>query len=164
VDLYRAINLAEAVDIVSRIADTRILIFDVEMTLVPCGSTIEIILRNLRQAVETASSAPHVRQIWFVSNACVEITFAGVLNGVSYHSWFHSRKPAGPYRRLARLQDEIGGRTAVIGDQKLTDGILAWLLSAVFIELSIDCKEPAWPAFQRRLGNTCACILFRAST
>lgn len=61
-----------------------------------------------------------------------------------------------PFTRIARLHAAIGAPEidAVIGDQFLTDGLLARRLGAVYIESPLSTQdEPAWPRMMRRLGQ-----------
>ncbi len=50
---------------------------------------------------------------------------------------------------------------AVVGDQVLTDGLLAWRLRASFLQWQVAGPMPPWPRLQRRLGRIAAPFLFK---
>lgn len=69
-------------------------------------------------------------------------------------------KPWTTRRRLGL----VGDRTDVwvVGDQVLTDGVLAWRLGGTFVLHVIDDEEePPRQAIMRRLGRFVAGLLFR---
>lgn len=50
----------------------------------------------------------------------------------------------------------------VCGDQVLTDGLLAWRLRAVFVQIKLPQSAPRWVRWQQRLGDLIAPLLFRS--
>ena len=86
----------------------------------------------------------------------------------------------GPERRVPRMvsrgnkpwttRGRLGLRGSripivVVGDQVLTDGLLAWRLRATFLHLVIDDEEEALrQATMRRIGRIVIRILFRRMT
>ncbi len=53
----------------------------------------------------------------------------------------------------------------VVGDQVLTDGLLAWRLRATFLHLVIDDEgEDRRQAIMRRIGSVVLLMLFRRTT
>jgi hypothetical protein len=49
---------------------------------------------------------------------------------------------------------------AVCGDQPLTDGLLAWRIRGIFVELRVDEPKPYWIRIQRMLGHSIEHFLF----
>jgi hypothetical protein len=64
-----------------------------------------------------------------------------------------AKKPFGPVPYLLESIGGPGSSIIVIGDQPLTDGLLAWALQGRFISLVLPGPEPRWPAFQRFIGT-----------
>jgi predicted HAD superfamily phosphohydrolase YqeG len=48
----------------------------------------------------------------------------------------------------------------VVGDQVLTDGLLAWRLGAPFVHWQVDGPMPGWPRIQRAVGSRLLRFLF----
>ena len=57
--------------------------------------------------------------------------------------------------RTRYLHDEPGP-VAVVGDQVLTDGLLAWRLGATFLHWQVTVPMPRWPRLQRCIGRIAA--------
>ena len=51
---------------------------------------------------------------------------------------------------------------AVVGDQPLTDGLLAWRLGGTFIQWQHDDRGPWWPRLQRLVGQAVVLAAFRS--
>lgn len=51
---------------------------------------------------------------------------------------------------------------AVVGDQILTDGLLAWRLQSPFIQWELDrvLGMPIWPFIQKRIGYSLRHVIF----
>ena len=157
--LLRADSFADAVSLVRSIGDVRFLAIDVEMTLVPCGSPPSEMAAKMRESLHLLSSLEHLRMVLFVSNARAKVSIAGP-DPVPFASLFRARKPFGPRQRISDLVRGTGGNAVVIGDQILTDGILAFLLGCSFIQTKLDCAEPAYPRVQRGVGDFVGRFLF----
>jgi hypothetical protein len=66
-----------------------------------------------------------------------------------------------PWTTRRRLGLHSGQPVWVVGDQVLTDGILAWRLGATFVHLALDTgAEAQRQAVMRRIGGWLARMLF----
>ena len=54
-----------------------------------------------------------------------------------------------------------GPRTIVVGDQYLTDGLLAWRFGFSFALVSARGERPAWPRIQLAVGRALSGLFFR---
>lgn len=69
-----------------------------------------------------------------------------------------------PFTPLRRLRDLLGGEdiVAVVGDQVLTDGLLAVRLGVDFIHITtVPAHEPLWPKAMRWAGWPVKALLWR---
>jgi hypothetical protein len=71
----------------------------------------------------------------------------------------HGRKPFTSRRRLGALNSPV----AVVGDQVLTDGLLAWRLRGTFVQLALPRQAPAVYRLQALAGRLVAGLFFRAA-
>ena len=69
-----------------------------------------------------------------------------------------------PFTTRQRLGlDSRSGDIWVVGDQILTDGVLAWRLGATFVLLALDTEtEASRQAGMRRIGEALTGLLFRS--
>ena len=51
----------------------------------------------------------------------------------------------------------------IVGDQVVTDGILAWRLGAAFVHWQLSERAPLWPTFQSKVGCAVERLLFAQS-
>ena len=145
-----AADLDEIEEMLSHVEDETTLIFDVDNTLVPQGAQIGDFRAAVNAAIDRFEAHPRVGRVLVLTNGRQR----GVPRLVS-----RANKPWTTRRRLALPR---GGAVWVVGDQVLTDGILAWRLQARFIQLVIDDHlEPEDQARIRRRGRWLEPILFR---
>ncbi len=130
---------------------------DVENTLLPydwqddMGGTTERIASWIQALGD---------RVVFVSNSRTTSAISDLISGARVIA--RARKP---FTRLRRLREALSGvpAVAVIGDQVLTDGLLAFRLGVVFVHVrSIGHGEPVWPKIMRHFGNTLQMILFES--
>ena len=129
-----------------------VLIFDVDNTLAPQGAPLEEFTVLVNGAIDRFEAIGSVARVIALSN--------GPQRGVP-RMIARGNKPWTSRRRLGL------GRTdsiVVVGDQMLTDGLLAWRLRATFLHLVIDDQEEERrQANMRRIGTLLTGMLFRRS-
>lgn len=127
-------------------------IFDVDNTLAPQEVAPDDFVILVNQAIDRFESLPLVSRVIALTN--------GPPRGVS-RMISRGNKPWTTRRRL-ELRDRRR-RILVVGDQLLTDGLLAWRLRATYLSLVIDDQNEApRQANMRRVGRFLAGIFFRA--
>lgn len=127
-----------------------VVIVDLDNTLVAYGDDDETVTETVRRFVEAVpDAAPQVERIVVLSNGrrVIEVPSTSVYR-------HRARKPFTPGMA------DLGRSVAVVGDQPLTDGLLAWRLGAPFLHLVRSGQEPWWPRLMRRLGTVVVDVLF----
>ena len=126
------------------------LVFDIDNTIVPQGVDPTVFTTEVNAAIDRFEALPNVERVIALTN--------GPERGVSRME-VRGNKPWTSRRRLG-----LSGVTAgivVVGDQVLTDGVLAWRLGATFLHLVIDDEnEDARQTTMRRAGTWVGRLLF----
>lgn len=144
---------ASSLDDVERLLGTArrrvVLIFDADNTLVPRSAPRRAFRRDVLAAVDRFEARDQVRRVLVLTNG----PDRGVPDVVH-----HGNKPWTTRRRLGLdARDEVW----IVGDQVLTDGLLAWRLGGLFVHLALDVEhERARQALMRRLGSVLQGFLF----
>lgn len=127
-----------------------VMIFDADNTLVRQGATLAEFKETVSAAANRFEQHPSVARVMILTN--------GPDRGVP-HMVHHGNKPWTTQHRLGL--ESVGRDIWVVGDQVLTDGVLAWRLAATFVLLAIDEEtEARRQAFMRRIGRRLAPLLF----
>lgn len=145
-----ASSLDELEDLLTGAGDQITLIFDVDNTLVRQGAPPDEFGSVVNAAISRFEAHAAVRRVIALTNGSQR----GVPRVVS-----RGNKPWTTRRRL-----ELTGaaNVVVVGDQVLTDGVLAWRLGATFIHLVIDdSTEPPDQTRMRRIGAWLEPLLFK---
>ena len=153
VPMYVAGGLDEVAALTEAVGKPAVVIFDADNTLVPQGIPAGEFARTVTNAVARFEAMSHVDRIVLLTNGA-ERGVPGMIH--------RGRKPWTTRRRLGldRRRDPVW----VVGDQVLTDGVLAWRLGATFVHLAIDVdNEPPRQALMRRAGRQLAWLMFRQS-
>ncbi len=130
--------------------DGPVLIFDADNTLARQGAPRGEFASLVNGAIDRFEALPNVARVIVLSN--------GPERGVS-RMISRGNKPWTTRRRLGL---DTGSSIIVVGDQVLTDGILAWRFGGTFIHLVIDKeREAARQAAMRAIGRLVAALLFR---
>ena len=142
-------------EVVARLAAHReplTLIFDADNTLVRQGACSAEFSHRVNTVIDQFESLPSVERVIVLSN--------GPQRGVD-RMIGSGNKPWTSRRRLG-ITRRSRGTTWVIGDQVLTDGILAWRLGAEFLLYAIDPTDD-YPgqARLRRLARYVAPLIFQ---
>jgi len=128
------------------------MIFDADNTLVPQGASPTEFTRRVEQAIDRFERLESVARVIVISNG-PERGSGRVISRVNK-----------PWTTRKRLGISRGSKTPiwVVGDQVVSDGLLAWRLGAVFLHCAID-PDDDFPgqAKQRRLGRFLAPLIFR---
>lgn len=129
----------------------RVLIFDVDNTLAPQGTPLEEFGRRVNHAIDRFEATPGVARVVMLTNGPQR----GVPRMIS-----RGNKPWTTRSRLGLRG--VRSPIVVVGDQVLTDGVLAWRLGATFLHLVIDDQNEARPqARMRRIGKMVMGFFFR---
>lgn len=149
--MRRIESLEDVVDFVESHDAAHILIFDVDNTLVRQGAPLDEFGREVNAAIDRFESTPGVERVIVLTNGAER----GVPRMIS-----RGNKPWTSRRRLGLR----GVRTpvVVVGDQILTDGLLAWRLKGTLLHLVIDHEdEPRQQALMRRMGGIVETLVTR---
>ncbi len=128
-----------------------IVIFAADNTLVPQGATPEKFARRVNDVIDQFERLDSVTRAIVISNG-PERGADRMISRVN--------KPWTTRKRLGIR----GSKTPiwVVGDQVVSDGLLAWRLGAVFLHCAIDPDDDSpGQAKQRRLGRFLAPLIFR---
>jgi predicted HAD superfamily phosphohydrolase YqeG len=144
-------SLDEVMAFVESTDGQKVIIFDVDNTLAPQGVPLAEFGQLVNSAIDRVEANPSIARAIALTNGPQREVDRMVSRG---------NKPWTTRRRLGLR----GGSTplVVVGDQVLTDGLLAWRLRATFLHLVIDDEtEERRQAVMRRIGNIFAVMLFR---
>ena len=102
-----------------------------------------------------AQEACTVRKIVFITNAAYTVPDLPSITPLPIAFIPNAGKPFA--RKLRDMPTPC-----VVGDQVLTDGLMAWRLQCPFIQWEGDHDQhvPTWPAIQRRIGGFVAPAIF----
>jgi predicted HAD superfamily phosphohydrolase YqeG len=129
------------------------LVVDVEPLVVPWDSTPTLFANAADDFAQTMrTSIPSVISVIYSNNSRRPRAADGKS---SIRIVAAARKPW----RIRYLRDEPRP-VAVIGDQVLTDGLLAWRLGVSFLHWQVAGPMPHWPRLQRWLGRIVTPFLF----
>jgi predicted HAD superfamily phosphohydrolase YqeG len=144
-------SLDELMAFVESTDGQKVIIFDVDNTLAPQGVPLAEFGQLVNSAIDRVEANPGIARVIALTN--------------------------GPQRQVARMVSRgnklwttrrrlgLRGSSAppvVVGDQVLTDGLLAWRLGATFLHLVIDDEtEERRQAVVRRIGSIFVVTLFR---
>jgi predicted HAD superfamily phosphohydrolase YqeG len=151
VPIHDVQSLDEVMAFVELTDGEKVIIFDVDNTLAPRGVPPAELGRLVNSAIDRVEANPSIARVIALSNGPQREVARMVSRG---------NKPWTTRRRLG-----LRGSSAplvVVGDQVLTDGLLAWRLGATFLHLVIDDEtEERRQAVMRRIGSIFIVMLFR---
>ena len=144
-------SLDEVMAFVESTDGQKVIIFDVDNTLAPQGVPLAEFGQLVNSAIDRVEANPGIARVIALTNGPQREVARMVSRG---------NKPWTTRRRLG-----LRGSSAplvVVGDQVLTDGLLAWRLGATFLHLVIDDEtEDRRQAVMRRIGSVFIVVLFR---
>ncbi len=147
-------SLDEVIGFVESSAAEKVIISDVDNTLAPQDVPLAEFALVVNDAIDRLEAHENVARVIALTN--------GPERGVS-RLVSRGNKPWTTRRRLGLRGSQTP--VVVVGDQVLTDGVLAWRLGATFLHLVIDDEDEARrQATMRRLGSHLIGILFRRTT
>ena len=131
---------------------------DLEGTLTEfCPRPISVIQALVRFDEAAARNGVPLNRVHYVTNANVgELTFPYSALSERFHPL--ARKPFFTAPDEFRL---YGCHTFVVGDQYLTDGLLAWRLGFSFALVEAPGHKPAWPRLQVSVGRKLSRLFFK---
>ena len=128
----------------------KVIIFDVDNTLAPQGVPLEEFGVLVNSAIDRFEANPCVARVIALTNGPQRQVHRMECRG---------NKPWTTRRRLGLRRNRVP--LVVVGDQVLTDGLLAWRLRATFLHLVIDDEnEDRRQARMRRIGGIVMVMLF----
>ena len=131
----------------------KVLICDVDNTLAPQGVPLGEFEVLVNEAIDRLEANARVARVIALTNGPQRHVARMVSRG---------NKPWTTRRRLGLRGSRVP--VVVVGDQVLTDGVLAWRLRGTFLHLVIDDEaEERRQAIMRRIGNVVIGGLFRRS-
>ena len=143
-------SLEEVMAFVESSDGEKVLIFDVDNTLAPQGVPLDEFGILVNAAIDRVEANRHVGRVIALTN--------GPQRGVERMEC-RGNKPWTTRRRLGLRRNRLP--VIVVGDQVLTDGLLAWRLRATFLHLVIDDeKEDRRQANMRRIGGVVMRMFF----
>mgnify|MGYP001826590708 CR=1 FL=1 len=145
-----ASGLDDVEQLLGKITAPITLVFDVDNTLVRQGAPPDEFIELVNTVIDRFEGHPSVGRVIALTNGAQR----GVPRLIS-----RGNKPWTSRRRLAL---DGPGEVVVVGDQVLTDGVLAWRLGATFAHLVIDdSSEPPDQSRMRRRGKWFEPLLFK---
>ena len=130
-----------------------VLIFDVDNTLVPQGFDHDRLGPIVNETIDRFEATAGVDRVIVLTNGPPRGNARMVSRG---------NKPWTTRRRLGVTRHHP---IVVVGDQILTDGVLAWRLGATFLHLVVDADhEDARQARMRRIGRIVRDLLFTSGS
>ena len=127
-----------------------VVIFDADNTVVRQGAPFEEFAEQVNRTIDWFEALPAVTRVIVLSN--------GPPRGVD-RMINRGNKPWTTRRRLGLVNSD--SNVWVVGDQVLTDGLLAWRLGADFFHQAIaQSGEQPRQAIMRRLGRTVGRLFF----
>lgn len=139
-------SLDEVAEFISSNGPEHVVIFDADNTLVAQGAPLDEFAKAVNDAIDRFEAVAAVKRVIVLTNGGQR----GVPRMIS-----RGNKPWTTRRRLGLR----GVRTPIIvvGDQVLTDGLLAWRLGATLLHLVLDpSNEPRRQLVMRRVGELVA--------
>lgn len=144
-------SLDEAAAVVASHDRKTIVIFDVDNTLARQGAPFDEVAAVVDGTIGSFEAIPSVSRVIVLTNGPQR----GVPQMVS-----RGNKPWTTRHRLGLHR--AGDTIVVVGDQVLTDGLLAWRLNATFLHLVIDeTNEDRSQARMRSIGRVAQGLFFR---
>ena len=147
-------SLDEVMAFVESTDGQKVIIFDVDNTLAPQDVPLEEFGRLVNSAIGRVKANPSIARVIALTNGPQREVPRMISRG---------NKPWTTRRRLG-----LRGSSAplvVVGDQVLTDGLLAWRLGATFLHMVIDDEtEERRQAVMRRIGSIVVVMLVRRTT
>jgi hypothetical protein len=137
---------------------TATVVLDVEPLICLWGTGDEELAAGIAATVQRIVAVPAVRAAVFVTNSRRALREPLHDDRVALSYVQSARKPWLPLERLKELPRPL----AVVGDQPLTDGLLAWRLRAPFIQLGLPEHAPLGIRIQAKLGAAVLRSLFAA--
>lgn len=149
--MQQATDLDEVAELVGAAPGPNIVVFDADNTLVPQGAALDVFRAGVTAAMKRFESLPSVDRVIVLTNG-PERGVPGMIH--------RGNKPWTTRRRLGL--DEAAATIWVVGDQILTDGVLAWRFGATYVQLVVDADaEDTRQAVMRFTGRFVAGMLFR---
>lgn len=143
--------------------DFRLIVLDLENTLLAYRATAEDVATMRLGLSNLISALPARSRIIIATNKVrCDAAITRHMHDAQIQLIERCRKPS-----TKRIVHELHGAipTLVVGDQVLTDGLLARNLCVPFVEV-VGCssREPLWPTLMRSVGRVAAVSLFRCAS
>lgn len=134
---------------------------DVEGTLTEFGPSRRTVIEASARFDELASKRDiDLKRLHYVTNAALGPTEA---SRMSIPCRVHVRAGK-PFFNPPEEFIVHGGRTIVVGDQYLTDGLMAWRFGFSFGLVGVAARPPIWPLIQLMAGRALSPLFLRRSS
>lgn len=144
----------EAWSVIRTLAPTT-LVVDVEPFVCDWATSDDALSDGVANVLDRCCRIPSVRNVVFATNSRREPSALPLRNRPTVRYVASARKPF-IRKELSRLEYPV----VVCGDQALTDGLLAWLLGAIFVQTGTASSAPLWVKIQSHLGRFVPPLLF----
>jgi predicted HAD superfamily phosphohydrolase YqeG len=130
-------------------------VVDVEPLVATWDGTQESLDRGIDEVLEIVAATPGVRAVCFATNSARQPSALGSIAGIEVTYIASARKPAytATYARLPRPG-------VVVGDQLMTDGLLARRLGYAFLHYRPTQLAPAGPRLLDVVGRLARPLIF----
>lgn len=151
IPMFDVESLGEVMDFVESRDDENVIIFDVDNTLAPQGIPVPEFAVMVNAAIDRVEASPNISRVIALTNGPQREVDRMISRG---------NKPWTTRGRLGLRGSRVP--LVVVGDQVLTDGLLAWRLRATFLYLVIDDEaEERRQATMRLIGRALIRMLFQ---
>jgi predicted HAD superfamily phosphohydrolase YqeG len=133
------------------------LLIDIEPFVAAWGTDDSALLRGLRERLDECATIASLREVVFVTNSHRSPSEGVPSTSLPVSYIARARKPFLDVSRFASLRPPV----IVIGDQVLTDGLMAWRLNATFVQVPLPARISFGVRAQGSLGRIVASLLFR---
>ena len=133
------------------------LLIDIEPFVAVWRTDESALLRGLHEQLDQCATIASVREVIFVTNS--DRSPSGGVPSTSFPASYISRarKPFLDISRFASLPSPL----IVIGDQVLTDGLMAWRVNATFVQVPLPARISLGVRAQCLLGRIVGSLFFR---
>lgn len=133
------------------------LLIDIEPFVAAWRTDEQALLRGLCTQLDRCATIASVREVVFVTNS--DRSPASALPSMPFPVSYiaQARKPFLDLSRFEGLEQPL----VVIGDQVLTDGLMAWRLNALFLQVPLPARISLAVRAQASLGRIVAALVFR---
>jgi hypothetical protein len=135
----------------------RTIVFDIEPLVAPWYGSQDALDAGIARVLDQVAAVPGLRAVCFATNSARRPSALPSVPGIEVSYLVSAGKPVRttPYARLP-----LPG--VVVGDQVLTDGMLAWRLRFSFLHYRPPLRAPVRPRLLDGIGKPVRPLMFRS--